>query len=198
MWMKQIISPSTRQLAKGKMSKPSHRVMLTKLFFYLNFLFWQHLGTQLKFQARADAVQPAANGTTTTVEPLLPQNEVSTLTDVIFKLGVDSPSNITRTYCTLPIPTNGISIRCNCSYKQNTECHIRSISLYKSGLTAVIPEEVGALRYLTDLDLSNSKLQGPIPAALGDLYDLEYLDLSRNQLTGSIPDLGSLRNLRFL
>ncbi|KAL6207228.1 hypothetical protein ACLB2K_024472 [Fragaria x ananassa] len=109
--------------------------MLTKLFFYLNFLFWQHLGTQLKFQARADTVPPAANGAT------LPQNE---------------------------------------------------------GLTAVIPEEVGALRYLTNLDLSNNKLQGPIPAALGDLYDLKYLDLSSNQLTGSIPDLGSLRNLRAL
>ncbi|KAL6207224.1 hypothetical protein ACLB2K_024468 [Fragaria x ananassa] len=149
--------------------------MLTKLFFYLNFLFWQHLGTQLKFQARADAVQPAANDATTTVAPLLPQNEVSTLTDVMIELGVKPRPSISSTYCTSPIPTYGISISCNCSDRQNTVCHITSISLNNIGLPTVIPEEVGALRYLSYLSLSNNKLQGPIPTTLGNLFNLETL-----------------------
>ena len=54
-------------------------------------------------------------------------------------------------------------------------------------LTGPIPDALGQLNNLKDLDLSNNGLTGIIEA-LGQLDNLDTLDLSSNQLTGPIPD----------
>ena len=68
-----------------------------------------------------------------------------------------------------------------------------------AGVTGSIPTELGALRRLKVLDLSQNSLTGSIPAELGNIESLEVLDLGYNSLTGSIPaELGNLGNLEVL
>ncbi|KAK4487063.1 hypothetical protein RD792_006378 [Penstemon davidsonii] len=60
-----------------------------------------------------------------------------------------------------------------------------------------LPEEIGGLKKLMYLDLSNNGfINGTIPNSLGKLSALTYLDLSGNRLSGTIPSsLGDLREL---
>ncbi|KAL0460528.1 UNVERIFIED_CONTAM: Receptor-like protein 3 [Sesamum latifolium] len=58
------------------------------------------------------------------------------------------------------------------------------------------PEELGRLKLLHVLDLSNNNFNGSIPNALSRLVDLEKLDMSGNHLSGEIPQ--SLTGLHFL
>ncbi|KAG0605155.1 hypothetical protein M758_9G035800 [Ceratodon purpureus] len=55
------------------------------------------------------------------------------------------------------------------------------------GLTGPIPKEIGQLRRLYALDLSNCSLSGRIPRGLGNLRNASYIYLKRNQLVGEIP-----------
>ncbi|PAN35585.1 hypothetical protein PAHAL_6G219300 [Panicum hallii] len=59
-----------------------------------------------------------------------------------------------------------------------------------------IPESIGSLRNLTELDLSNCLLYGPIPS-FSQWPMISWVDLSGNNLTGSLPSDGylSLHNL---
>ncbi|KAG7965137.1 hypothetical protein I3843_09G209200 [Carya illinoinensis] len=50
-----------------------------------------------------------------------------------------------------------------------------------------IPEELGGLKYLHILNLSQNAFTGQIPSTLANLSNLESLDLSGNELTGEIP-----------
>ncbi|KAG7965130.1 hypothetical protein I3843_09G208500 [Carya illinoinensis] len=50
-----------------------------------------------------------------------------------------------------------------------------------------IPEELGGLKYLHILNLSQNAFTGQIPSTLAKLSKLESLDLSGNELTGEIP-----------
>ncbi|KAI3515554.1 hypothetical protein L1887_14454 [Cichorium endivia] len=77
--------------------------------------------------------------------------------------------------------------------------NLRDIDLSGSSLTGTIPESLGRLRYLESLALSWNQLYGSIPESLGRLRYLEALYLSSNQLDGSIPEsLGRLRYLEAL
>ncbi|GJY89025.1 leucine-rich repeat protein [Tanacetum coccineum] len=63
-------------------------------------------------------------------------------------------------------------------------------------LKGPIPESLGRLRLLEELDLSYNQLTGPIPTFVGGLTQL---DLSDNLLNGSIPEsFGSLTALTYL
>ncbi|WMV53751.1 hypothetical protein MTR67_047136 [Solanum verrucosum] len=63
-------------------------------------------------------------------------------------------------------------------------------------LSGPIPEEIGYLRFLTDVRLYDNSLNGSIPAALGNLTNLLHLYLYDNHLSGPIPE--EIGYLRFL
>ena len=76
---------------------------------------------------------------------------------------------------------------------------LRYLHLYGNDLSGEIPSELGHLANLDTLDLGDNQLTGTIPAELGQLARLVSLDLSANQLTGTIPaQLGDLEGLEWL
>nr|TKS15223.1 hypothetical protein D5086_0000035970 [Populus alba] len=50
-----------------------------------------------------------------------------------------------------------------------------------------LPESIGNLKSLTELDVAESNFSGVIPSSLGNLTKLNYLDLSHNNFSGKIP-----------
>ena len=59
--------------------------------------------------------------------------------------------------------------------------------------------EVGILKIINQLDVSENKLTGEIPRAISDCLSLEYLYLQGNLFQGTLtPSLASLRGLQFL
>ena len=73
------------------------------------------------------------------------------------------------------------------------------LHLYGNDLSGGIPPEIGRMSRLDTLDLGDNQLTGPIPPELGQLPALTSLDLSLNQLTGEIPaQLGDLERLEWL
>ncbi|CAL5391024.1 unnamed protein product [Camellia sinensis] len=74
-----------------------------------------------------------------------------------------------------------------------------AIDLSSNKFEGVIPEFIGNLKGLKQLNLSNNNLNGGIPSCLGNLTNLESLDLSQNKLSGEIPQqLALLTFLEFL
>ncbi|MED6135866.1 hypothetical protein PIB30_050690 [Stylosanthes scabra] len=71
-----------------------------------------------------------------------------------------------------------------------------NIDLSENKFEGDIPDIIGELQGLRDLNLSHNRLVGHIPHSLGNLTNLESLDLSSNMLTGKIPS--ELTNLNFL
>lgn len=63
---------------------------------------------------------------------------------------------------------------------------IVAIQLSKMGLSGVIPMELGFLRHVKVLDLSNNYLYGDLPSELR-FMPLETLDVSGNMLVGPVP-----------
>ncbi|SVB81425.1 uncharacterized protein METZ01_LOCUS234279, partial [marine metagenome] len=82
------------------------------------------------------------------------------------------------------------------------ECYspnIINLNLTNTGLTGVIPPEIGDLIYLRVIKLNFNELTGPIPPEIGNLTDLFVLELVDNNLSGPIPDeLWTLTNLEQL
>ncbi|XP_052622386.1 receptor-like protein EIX1 [Lactuca sativa] len=77
--------------------------------------------------------------------------------------------------------------------------NLRDLDLSQNGLTGSIPESVTGLRFLQVLDLSENQLTGPIPESLGKLAALTKLYLHSNLLDGTIPvSIGQLAKLRTL
>ena len=73
---------------------------------------------------------------------------------------------------------------------------VTTMDLSRNNLSGVIPEEIGALRHLRNLNFAGNHLVGMIPEKIGDMLSLESLDLSSNKLSGAIPQ--SLSKLTFL
>ncbi|KAJ4797329.1 LRR receptor-like serine/threonine-protein kinase GSO2 [Rhynchospora pubera] len=79
---------------------------------------------------------------------------------------------------------------------KKTILDFKSMDLSSNNLVGNIPEGIGALDGLINLNLSRNKLSGFIPRSIGNLQSLESLDFSNNELSGSIPS--SLADLTFL
>ena len=62
-----------------------------------------------------------------------------------------------------------------------------------------IPESIGHLKKLNELDLSYNALNEEIPSKIGGLRNIRLLKLDNNQFSGVIPKkIGNLRTLRIL
>ncbi|MXV87128.1 MAG: hypothetical protein F4117_13300 [Acidimicrobiales bacterium] len=76
---------------------------------------------------------------------------------------------------------------------------VHRLNLASKGLRGVVPEALGGLNLLVQLDLSRNELTGEIPPKLGDLKQIEQLLLGGNKLRGNIPkELGGLKKLQIL
>ncbi|KAI4353399.1 hypothetical protein L6164_002352 [Bauhinia variegata] len=74
-----------------------------------------------------------------------------------------------------------------------------SVDLSCNKLKGPIPEDIGQLQALHNLNLSHNALWGHIPSSSGNMKQLESLDLSSNSLSGEIPiQLASLSFLSVL
>ncbi|XP_019094625.1 PREDICTED: probable LRR receptor-like serine/threonine-protein kinase At1g29720 [Camelina sativa] len=170
---------------------------------------------------------------TTSTSPALHPDELIALEEIATTLGIKRLNLSYGDPCrlrTLKIiqeadivwnPVMNNTILCDCSFNNNTICHItaltlrnstlsgkvppelaklrhlRSIDLYRNYLTGKIPMEWASLRYLTFISLSANRLSGNLPTGLQNFKNLKYF--GGNQFSGSIPDeLGNLTNLKVL
>ncbi|KAJ6707654.1 LEUCINE-RICH REPEAT TRANSMEMBRANE PROTEIN KINASE-RELATED [Salix viminalis] len=90
------------------------------------------------------------------------------------------------------------SVICDCSFNNNSSCHLVSIALKSQNLSGIIPPEFSKFRYLKTLDLSRNIFTGVIPPQWGTLR-LEELSVMGNRLSGPFPkfitNMTTLRNL---
>ncbi|KAI4300555.1 hypothetical protein L6164_033922 [Bauhinia variegata] len=68
-----------------------------------------------------------------------------------------------------------------------TMTSLTSVWLHGNRFTGSIPENIGVLTLLKDLNLNGNQLVGLIPKALADMQ-LDHLELDNNNLMGPIPD----------
>ncbi len=74
---------------------------------------------------------------------------------------------------------------------------LEELNLSNNSIGGALQSQVGNLKKLKILNLSNNKFTG-VPAEVGQLKNLEILNLSNNQLTGLPNELANLSNLKFL
>nr|XP_015639080.2 probable LRR receptor-like serine/threonine-protein kinase At1g56130 [Oryza sativa Japonica Group] len=93
-------------------------------------------------------------------------------------------------------PTINPFIKCDCSFSNNTLCHITKLRVYKLGVVGQIPAELQNLTHLEYLNFNYNYLTGAIPSFIGKFSSMKYLALASNSLSGQLPkELGNLTNL---
>ncbi|XP_052483880.1 receptor-like protein 7 [Gossypium raimondii] len=76
---------------------------------------------------------------------------------------------------------------------------LQSLLLSYTNFSGKLPQSIGNLKFLTDLDLYYCNFFGPIPSSIANLSHLVNLDLSSNKLSGSIhSSLFTLPSLKIL
>ncbi|KAL2496298.1 putative LRR receptor-like serine/threonine-protein kinase [Forsythia ovata] len=81
----------------------------------------------------------------------------------------------------------------------NLSASVEIFTAYSSSIKGIIPNEIGNLINLIELDIGGNKLTGTIPYTLGQLRKVQMLRLEDNKLGGSIPvNLCNLVNLYYL
>ncbi|KAF5819868.1 putative protein kinase RLK-Pelle-DLSV family [Helianthus annuus] len=141
--------------------------------------------------------------------PRTDPSEVSALNSIFEKWDVQIPRNlwnISGEPCTgtalgqdFDEDYNNPSIECDCSFDNNSTCHIIKLKVQQLNRQGVIPEELAALTYLTVLKIDQNSFTGTLPAFLGNFSSMMYLSLAHNQFSGTIPrELGNLKELIML
>ncbi|XP_068655888.1 probable LRR receptor-like serine/threonine-protein kinase At1g56130 [Aristolochia californica] len=134
-------------------------------------------------------------------------DEASALNSIFDQWGISAPStkwNLSGEVCSgsatdnSPVVDESInpSIKCECASNNGTVCHITAIKVYEMDAKGIIPEELGKLTFLNDLNLGRNFLTGPLPPFIGNLTRMQYLSFGTNALSGTVPkELGNLRSL---
>ncbi|KAL0006438.1 hypothetical protein SO802_013999 [Lithocarpus litseifolius] len=90
-------------------------------------------------------------------------------------------------------------IKCDCSFNNNSTCHITQLRVSGLDVFGVIPEELWTLTFLFRLNLAYNYLTGSLSASIGNLTRMQYLYLGFNALSGTLPkELGNLTDLKEL
>ncbi|KAF9591661.1 hypothetical protein IFM89_005242 [Coptis chinensis] len=88
------------------------------------------------------------------------------------------------------------AVTCNCSYANNTICHVISIILRAQSLPGILPPELVKLPYLQEIDLTHNYLNGTIPKEWGSMQ-LVNISLVGNRLSGVLPiELANITTLK--
>ncbi|XP_038898062.1 probable leucine-rich repeat receptor-like serine/threonine-protein kinase At3g14840 isoform X2 [Benincasa hispida] len=125
--------------------------------------------------------------------PLLDTDEEEYIKHVLATIGK-------RNWSTYRDLCQSARVSCDCTYENNTICHITYIYLSSEGLEGMLPSQLmSRLPYLQYLDLSDNNLSGEIPPEWGNSTKLVSLYLNGNQLTGLIPkQIGNITTLEIL
>ncbi|KAL1537955.1 putative leucine-rich repeat receptor-like serine/threonine-protein kinase [Salvia divinorum] len=160
---------------------------------------------------------------------VLPSDEVESLRVVATRLGktdwdfsVDPCSGSSGWVTKNPVRGSENAVTCNCTFDNNTTCHVTSIILKAQSLNGSLPRELVRLPFLQEIDLTRNyvngtvppewgsmnlvnismlgnRISGSIPKELANITTLQHLVLENNQLTGEIPpELGNLPQIRRL
>ncbi|GFQ00932.1 probable LRR receptor-like serine/threonine-protein kinase at1g56130 [Phtheirospermum japonicum] len=88
-------------------------------------------------------------------------------------------------------------IKCDCSYNNDTTCHITALRVVERDIPGSIPDELWSLSYLDNLDLRQNYFTGSLSPSIGNLTRMQYLTVGLNALSGELPrELGRLTDLR--
>ncbi|KAL3821272.1 hypothetical protein ACJIZ3_007177 [Penstemon smallii] len=142
----------------------------------------------------------------TSIAQLLPEDEVQALRRISFGLQNNYWNNISRSSCVEATAFNRTfvpgeiysSVVCDCSFNNNTVCHVTNIQMQRLNLTGTLPVEFASLSHLREIDFSLNYLNGSIPSIFGQL-PLVILSLLGNRISGTIPvEIGNITTLEQL
>ncbi|XP_042013857.1 receptor-like protein 7 isoform X2 [Salvia splendens] len=88
-------------------------------------------------------------------------------------------------FCTIDLSSNNFYGKIPNAIGDLTSLH--QLNFSHNSLNGIIPKSFGQLKNLESLDLSVNQLAGPIPEELGGLTFLSKLNLSYNKFVGAIP-----------
>ncbi|KAG5629315.1 hypothetical protein H5410_001032 [Solanum commersonii] len=123
-----------------------------------------------------DLVDTNLRGVLTESFFLLPNLETLKLSDNHFLKGVFPTLHPSNTLLELSIANTGIS-----------SDSLNILNLYGCQFSGSIPDSVGNLTQIRELDFSDNNFTGPIPSTISKLKQLTSLDLSDNIFIGSFP-----------
>ncbi|KAK1393269.1 putative LRR receptor-like serine/threonine-protein kinase [Heracleum sosnowskyi] len=135
---------------------------------------------------------------------LLPAKEVQTLR--MISLGLFNRYwTLSRSSCSNPEDFNVTftstilsNVRCDCSFENNSVCHVTHIQMKGLNLSGALPNEFATLTDLQVIDLSRNYISGSIPSAFGRLR-VKFLSLLGNMIYGLIPpEIGNIITLEEL
>ncbi|WZZ75383.1 hypothetical protein YC2023_086753 [Brassica napus] len=66
-------------------------------------------------------------------------------------------------------------VSCNCTFDNNTLCHVTGIVIKSQDLQGSLPKELASLPFLQELILLGNRLTGTIPKEIGNIASLERL-----------------------
>ncbi|CAN1263275.1 Probable LRR receptor-like serine/threonine-protein kinase At1g56130 [Linum perenne] len=80
------------------------------------------------------------------------------------------------------------SIKCDCSFNNNTLCRVTALKVSSLDISGPIPDDLWTLTFLTNLNLGLNFLSGTLSPSIGNLTRMQYLFLGNNRLNGTLPD----------